>query len=162
MSEHVYKPNLLNDPERVKRFKMQKPPVNKMKTKYQAPQPLRSRKFSKKQHQESAEIHSDVRKEILSNGSLKKTKVKIENENSINITNSANSVSLVWNSNGWIRVFLGTDRYDLTCEDPNKMMHVTSESKTTDIVKEMVLPEGYTIWVSNAQMSVLKKFMKAL
>lgn len=92
-------------------------------------------------------VENDNTRNIILHGSLKKTKIKIDHENSINITNTSN-ITLMWNTNGWIRIFLGTDRSDLTCEDPNKMMHITAESKTEDIVKDMALPDGYTIWVS--------------
>lgn len=125
--------------------------LNKVKTKLKQqqiqPNPVQN-------HQDNVENNNEVQN-IIFHGNVKKAKMKLESENnSINLMNLSN-MKLLWNTNGWIRVFLGTDRSDLTCEDPNKMMHVTSDSTTSDVVRDMGLPEGYTIWVITFSLSFI-------
>lgn len=67
----------------------------------------------------------------------------INNHSSVVLT----KMSLLWNSSGWIRVYCGPDRSDLTCDDPSRMVHVLSNSNTTDVIRDMDLPTEYTIWL---------------
>lgn len=63
----------------------------------------------------------------------------------VNLTLS--KMSLLWNTSGWIRVYCGPDRSDVSCEDPSRMVHVITTATTLDVVKDMDLPLDYTLWV---------------
>ncbi|XP_058452198.1 protein phosphatase PHLPP-like protein [Malaya genurostris] len=63
----------------------------------------------------------------------------------VNLTLSR--MSLLWNTSGWIRVYCGPDRSDVSCEDPSRMVHVVTTATTLDVVKDMDLPMDYTLWV---------------
>ncbi|XP_055544111.1 protein phosphatase PHLPP-like protein [Wyeomyia smithii] len=63
----------------------------------------------------------------------------------VNLTLS--KMSLLWNTSGWIRVYCGPDRSDVSLEDPSRMIHVVTTSTTLDVVKDMNLPMEYTLWV---------------
>lgn len=65
----------------------------------------------------------------------------------VNITLS--KMSLLWNTSGWIRVYCGPDRSDVSGEDPSRMVHVITTATTLDVVKDMDLPMEYTLWVRN-------------
>lgn len=83
--------------------------------------------------------------------SNKRTKIKVSDGNEENIPLTSPNIvkmTLMWNQSGWIRIYLGEDRSDISCEDPNKMLHVNTETQTMDIIKDMCLPDGYTLWVS--------------
>ncbi|XP_058825668.1 protein phosphatase PHLPP-like protein [Topomyia yanbarensis] len=60
---------------------------------------------------------------------------------------SQSRMSLLWNTSGWIRVYCGPDRSDVSCEDPSRMVHVTTTATTLDVVKDLDLPMDYTLWV---------------
>lgn len=60
---------------------------------------------------------------------------------------SSSKMPLVWNTSGWIRVYCGPDRSDLTCDDPSRMVHVVVGANTSNVVRDMDLPEEYTLWV---------------
>lgn len=59
-------------------------------------------------------------------------------------TNILTSTS--WNSSGFIRVYCGPDRSEISIEDPNRMVNVYATSTTVEVVKDMGLPADYTIW----------------
>ncbi|XP_055636065.1 protein phosphatase PHLPP-like protein [Toxorhynchites rutilus septentrionalis] len=63
----------------------------------------------------------------------------------VNLTLS--KMSLLWNTSGWIRVYCGPDRSDVSCEDPSRMVHVSTTATTLDVVKDMDLPMDYTLWI---------------
>lgn len=83
---------------------------------------------------------------ILNNNQIKCVKNMITAINNDNVASVA-KMTITWNASGWIRVYLGADRSDISCEDPNKMLHVTTETSSQEIVKDMKLPDGYTLWV---------------
>lgn len=51
------------------------------------------------------------------------------------------------NGNGWIRIYCGPDRSEISIEDPNRMVMVYANSTTAEVVKDMGLPADYTLWV---------------
>lgn len=110
----------------------------KVKTTGLLPPPVKPRKQLRKPQVD------EVNNRVLS----KRTKVKVSEEVVAEDVSNIVKMTLTWNTSGWIRVYLGTDRSDISCEDPNKMLHVNTDTQTMDIVKDMVLPEGYTLWVS--------------
>lgn len=57
-------------------------------------------------------------------------------------------MTLMWNITGWIRIYCGPDRSEMTCEDPSRVVHVASIANTAEVVKDMDLPNEFTIWVS--------------
>ncbi|XP_063697541.1 protein phosphatase PHLPP-like protein [Culicoides brevitarsis] len=119
------------------------PPTPQTKQNPQNPPPVKPRKpVSVKQNDE---VNNNIVKKLV-NGCINRTKIKIDAENSVNIT-SGTKMALLWNASGWIRVYLGTDRSDISLEDPNKMVHIGSESTTYDVVKDMDIPEDYTLWI---------------
>jgi hypothetical protein len=61
---------------------------------------------------------------------------------------NSQNMSFLWNRSGWIRVYCGPDRSELCCEDPSRMVHVTSDATTADVIKDMDLPQEFTLWVS--------------
>uniref|UniRef100_A0A336KQA3 CSON012944 protein n=1 Tax=Culicoides sonorensis TaxID=179676 RepID=A0A336KQA3_CULSO len=112
----------------------------------QQPPPVKPRKpLLQKYAEEVNNNNNNLVKKIVHN-CINRTKIKIDNENTVNITSGTN-MALLWNASGWIRVYLGTDRSDISCEDPNKMVHIASDSSTFDVVKDMDIPEEYTLWV---------------
>lgn len=78
-------------------------------------------------------------------GSLRS--VGVSSGKPVNITLS--KMSLLWNTSGWIRVYCGPDRSDVSGEDPSRMVHVITTATTLDVVKDMDLPMEYTLWVRN-------------
>lgn len=116
--------------------------TQKEKQQQQQPPPVKPRKPLQKYGEE---VNNNLKKIV--NGCINRTKIKIDSENAVNITSST-KMALLWNTSGWIRVYLGTDRSDISCEDPNKMVHISSDSSTYDVVKDMDIPEEYTLWVS--------------
>jgi hypothetical protein len=60
---------------------------------------------------------------------------------------NSQNMSFLWNASGWIRVYCGPDRSELCCEDPSRMVHVTSDASTNDVIKDMDLPREFTLWV---------------
>ncbi|GAB0089409.1 Protein phosphatase PHLPP-like protein [Sergentomyia squamirostris] len=48
---------------------------------------------------------------------------------------------------GWIRVFCGPDRTDISCDDPSRMVHVVATTSVEQVVSDMDLPADYTIWL---------------
>lgn len=78
-------------------------------------------------------------------GSLRS--VGVSSGKPVNLTLS--KMSLLWNTSGWIRVYCGPDRSDVSCEDPSRMVHVITTATTLDVVKDMDLPMEYTLWVRN-------------
>lgn len=116
-------------------------PQTQLQKQQQAP-PVKPRKPLQKYGEE---VNNNLKKIV--NGCINRTKIKIDSENAVNITSST-KMALLWNTSGWIRVYLGTDRSDISCEDPNKMVHIASDSSTYDVVKDMDIPEEYTLWVS--------------
>jgi hypothetical protein len=81
-------------------------------------------------------------------------KTKINHINTTCIT-SPSKLSILWNSSGWIRVYCGPDRSELTSEDPSRMVHVAANSTTVEVVKDMDLPVDYTLWVSFLYLKLL-------
>ncbi|KAG5675862.1 hypothetical protein PVAND_005730 [Polypedilum vanderplanki] len=63
------------------------------------------------------------------------------------------STASTWNSSGWIRVYCGPDRSEISIEDPNRMVMVYSNSTTSEVVKDMGLPSDYTLWCQIGQKS---------
>jgi hypothetical protein len=51
-----------------------------------------------------------------------------------------------WNTSGWIRIYCGPDRSEISIEDPNRMVMVYASSTTSEVVKDMGLPSDYTLW----------------
>ncbi|XP_029727244.2 protein phosphatase PHLPP-like protein [Aedes albopictus] len=79
-------------------------------------------------------------------GSLRSSSVGVVSSGKpVNLTLS--KMSLLWNTSGWIRVYCGPDRSDVSCEDPSRMVHVITTATTLDVVKDMDLPMEYTLWV---------------
>lgn len=84
-------------------------------------------------------------------------KIKINQLNQLNMvttpstTTSTKSMSPSWNSSGWLRIYCGPDRSEISIEDPNRMVMVYANSTTTEIVKDMGLPAEYTLWVQIGQ-----------
>uniref|UniRef100_A0A182PDE7 PPM-type phosphatase domain-containing protein n=1 Tax=Anopheles epiroticus TaxID=199890 RepID=A0A182PDE7_9DIPT len=56
-------------------------------------------------------------------------------------------MSLLWNTSGWLRVYCGPDRSEISAEDRSRMIHVVTTATTLDVVKDMNLPGDYTLWV---------------
>uniref|UniRef100_A0A182ILP2 PHLPP-like RA domain-containing protein n=1 Tax=Anopheles atroparvus TaxID=41427 RepID=A0A182ILP2_ANOAO len=56
-------------------------------------------------------------------------------------------MSLLWNTSGWLRVYCGPDRSEISSEDRSRMIHVVTTATTLDVVKDMNLPGDYTLWV---------------
>ncbi|XP_052864489.1 protein phosphatase PHLPP-like protein [Anopheles cruzii] len=56
-------------------------------------------------------------------------------------------MSLLWNTSGWLRIYCGPDRSEITSEDRSRMIHVVTTATTLDVVKDMNLPGDYTLWV---------------
>lgn len=84
-------------------------------------------------------------------------KIKINQLNQTNVASVSPSkskapqppvnVPSTWNANGWIRIYCGPDRSEISIEDPNRMVMVYANSTTTEVVKDMGLPADYTLWV---------------
>lgn len=90
---------------------------------------------------------SSTSKIMLNTGDVK---VKINQLNQTNVASVSPSkapASPSWNASGWIRIYCGPDRSEFSCEDPNRMVMVYSNSTTIEIVKDMGLPSDYTLWV---------------
>lgn len=79
-------------------------------------------------------------------------KIKINQLNQSNGTKSI-STSTPWNSSGFIRIYCGPDRSEISIEDPNRMVNVYATSTTLEIVKDMGLPPEYTLWCQIGQKS---------
>lgn len=75
-------------------------------------------------------------------------KVRINQLNTTSRVSSPTKMSVLWNINGWIRVYCGPDRSEFSCEDPSRMVHVASNSTTLEVAKDMALPAEYTLWVT--------------
>lgn len=58
-----------------------------------------------------------------------------------------------WNATGWIRIYCGPDRSEISIEDPNRMVMVYANSTTSEVVKDMGLPADYTMWVQIGEKS---------
>ena len=58
-----------------------------------------------------------------------------------------------WNATGWIRIYCGPDRSEISIEDPNRMVMVYANSTTNEVVKDMGLPADYTLWVQIGEKS---------
>ncbi|KFB39126.1 hypothetical protein ZHAS_00006455 [Anopheles sinensis] len=56
-------------------------------------------------------------------------------------------MSLLWNTSGWLRIYCGPDRSEISSEDRSRMIHVVTTATTLDVVKDMNLPGDYTLWV---------------
>jgi hypothetical protein len=87
---------------------------------------------------------------LLKAGDVKNKINQLNQANVASVSPSSKSTSSPinsMNSSGWIRIFCGPDRSEFSCEDPNRMVLVYSNSSTTEIVKEMALPADYTLWV---------------
>uniref|UniRef100_A0A182SR77 PHLPP-like RA domain-containing protein n=1 Tax=Anopheles maculatus TaxID=74869 RepID=A0A182SR77_9DIPT len=56
-------------------------------------------------------------------------------------------MSLLWNTSGWLRIYCGPDRSEISAEDRSRMIHVVTTATTLDVVKDMNLPADYTLWV---------------
>uniref|UniRef100_A0A182NEV3 PPM-type phosphatase domain-containing protein n=1 Tax=Anopheles dirus TaxID=7168 RepID=A0A182NEV3_9DIPT len=56
-------------------------------------------------------------------------------------------MSLLWNTSGWLRIYCGPDRSEISAEDRSRMIHVVTTATTLDVVKDMNLPGDYTLWV---------------
>lgn len=108
------------------------------------PPPVKPRKQLRK-----PQAVDEVDNRVSSNKRTKTKATTTVEEGNDEVLNGVNIVkmTLMWNTSGWIRVYLGTDRSDISCEDPNKMLHVNTETQTMDIIKDMTLPDGYTLWV---------------
>jgi PH domain/leucine-rich repeat-containing protein phosphatase len=93
----------------------------------------------------------------------------ISNSNQLTLpTNNTNEVE-----SGWFRIFCGPDRSEISIEDPNRMLLIYSNSTVSDVIKELGLPNDYTIWVQVGEKSrrlsdmeyplrVLDLFLKSL
>ncbi|XP_053676152.1 protein phosphatase PHLPP-like protein [Anopheles nili] len=56
-------------------------------------------------------------------------------------------MSLLWNTSGWLRIYCGPDRSEISADDRSRMIHVVTTATTLDVVKDMNLPGDYTLWV---------------
>jgi hypothetical protein len=75
-------------------------------------------------------------------------KMKINQLNQVNVSKASNNTisSNLWNSSGFLRIYCGPDRSEISIEDPNRMVNIYSTSSTIEIVKDMGLPPDYTLW----------------
>lgn len=90
-------------------------------------------------------VECNTTKVILNSNDIK-MKINHLNQNSTSNKSSTNNNSVSWNSCGFIRIYCGPDRSEISIEDPNRMVNVYSTSTTIEIVKDMGLPPDYTLW----------------
>lgn len=97
--------------------------------------------------------NSNTSKILLNSNDVK---IKINQLNQTNVASVSPSKSKApqppvnqtsWNATGWIRIYCGPDRSEISIEDPNRMVMVYANSTTTEVVKDMGLPADYTLWV---------------
>ena len=107
---------------------------------------LQSHQETKIEEQKNLNITNNTSKVILNSSDVK---IKINQ-----LKQSSNSTkSTPWNSSGFIRVYCGPDRSDISIEDPNRMVNVYITSTTIEVVKDMGLPPEYTLWCQIGQKS---------
>lgn len=91
----------------------------------------------------SGTVCSIKRKNILNSNEIIKSEKSCVGLTSSNIIQT----KMLWNTSGWIRVYCGPDRFEISCDDPSRMIHVASTATTNDVIRDMDLPSEYTIWV---------------
>lgn len=110
----------------------------------------------------SDEPQNNHKNNITNNNSVGNTSKIMLNSNDVKIKinqlkqsngTKAMSTSTPWNSSGFIRVYCGPDRSEISIEDPNRMVNVYATSTTIEIVKDMGLPPEYTLWCQIGQKS---------
>lgn len=102
-----------------------------------------------------------LRQSINNGRSIKRKKVKpivgddviVEEDNT---TTSGNKVvhhqrasKRDWNIRGWIRVYCGPYRDVIDLEEASRMMNIASKATASDVVRDMDLPQDYSLWVRN-------------
>lgn len=104
-----------------------------------------------------SEDQNNMNKNNIQNGDCNTTKImlntndvkmKINQLNQVNVSKASNNTisSNLWNSSGFLRIYCGPDRSEISIEDPNRMVNIYSTSSTIEIVKDMGLPPDYTLW----------------
>lgn len=91
----------------------------------------------------------------LNSRSFKRKKVKSETifeENSnLKTVGNVKTTKRDWNSRGWIRVYCGPYRDVIDLEEASRMVNIVSKATATDVVRDMDLPEDYSLWVIVSQ-----------
>lgn len=73
---------------------------------------------------------------------------EINDSNAKAVLNSGRSSSKRdWNSRGWIRVYCGPYRDGIDLEEASRMVNIVSKATTMDVVRDMDLPQDYSLWV---------------